>query len=172
MNLKNLDRAKLLSIAEAVQTLTENKRYNLLEHIYPDTGPYSRDKYATSLEFFRRGKKHRLRAFIAANRSGKSFTGATELCYHATGLYPEWWEGKRFKKGINSWVICESGGLWRDSLQQLLLGAPGDTGSGLLPKDTIVETRSMPGIPGAVGQIVIKHKSGTNSYIVVKTSRS
>lgn len=169
MDLEKLDRQKLLKLAESIQVLTENKRYDLLSTVYPDKGKYSRDKYPVSLEFFRRGKNHRIRAFIAANRSGKSFTGATELAYHATGRYPHWWEGRKFKKGINSWVVCESGQLWRDSLQQLLLGAPGDAGSGLIPKDAIVETRSMPGIPGAVGQIVVKHKSGHNSYIVVKT---
>lgn len=169
MNLENLDRAKLLSIAEAIQTLTENRRYNLLSTVYPDKGPYSRDKYPVSLEFFKRGTQHRIRAFIAGNRSGKSFTGATELAYHATGRYPDWWEGRRFKKAINSWVVCESGQLWRDSLQQLLLGAPGDVGSGLIPKDSIIDTRSMPGVPGAIGQIIVKHKSGGHSYIVVKT---
>lgn len=169
MDIEKLNRDKLLSLAQAIQTLTENRRYDLLSTVYPDKGMYSRDKYPVSLEFFRRGANHRIRAFIAANRSGKSFTGATELAYHATGRYPDWWEGRRFKKGINSWVVCESGQLWRDSLQQLLLGSPGDTGSGLLPKDSIVETRSMPGIPGAVGQIVVKHKKGGNSYIVVKT---
>lgn len=169
MNLETLDRAKLLSIAEAIRALTDNKKYNLLDHVYPDVGLYSRDKYPVSTEFFRRGKSHRIRAFIAANRSGKSFTGATELTYHATGKYPTWWEGKVFKKPINAWVVCESGQLWRDSLQQLLLGAPGDIGSGLISKEDIIDTRSMPGVPGAIGQIIIKHKSGGNSYIVVKT---
>lgn len=168
-NLENLDRGKLLTIAEAIKTLAENKKYNLLEQVYPDTGAYSRDKYPVSLEFFRRGLNHRIRAFIAANRSGKSFTGATELVYHATGRYPSWWEGRRFKKGINSWVVCESGQLWRDSLQLLLLGAMGDIGSGLIPKDAIADTKSMPGVPGSIGQIVIKHASGSNSIISVKT---
>lgn len=167
--IEKMDRTQLLTIAEAIQTLTKNKKYDLLSTVYPDKGKYSRDLYPVSTEFFKRGKSHRIRAFIAGNRSGKSFTGATELAYHVTGRYPHWWEGRRFKKAINTWVVCESGQLWRDSLQQLLCGAPGDVGSGLIPKDAILETRSMPGVPGSIGQIIVKHKRGGNSYIVVKT---
>ena len=39
------------------------------------------------------GKDHQERMICAGNRVGKTFSGAMETAYHATGLYPDWWEG-------------------------------------------------------------------------------
>jgi len=104
------------------------------------------------------------------NGSGKSFTVSTEDTYHMTGEYPDWWEGHRFKKAPKGWVICESGALWRGSMQEALLGKVGEeTGTGLIRKELIVDTKSMPGVPGAIGQILVKHKSGGVSSLTVKT---
>lgn len=167
-----MDRNKLLNIARAIQSFTEHKKYNLIDSIFPAEGPFSRDKYHKAMEFFKAGSSHRFRVLGGGNGSGKSFDGSVELTYHMTGEYPEWWEGKRFKKATKWWVICESGSLWRDSMQQSLLGSVGnELGTGLIRKDFLPEdgTKSMPGVPGAIGQIRTKHKSGGISSVTVKT---
>lgn len=165
-----MDRPKLLSIARAIQAFAEHKKYNLIDSIFPAEGPFSRDKYHKHVEFFAAGKKHRFRVLGGGNGSGKSFTGAAELTYHMTGEYPDWWPGHRFKKAIKVWVVCESGSLWRDSMQQALLGSVGEEqGTGLIRKELLYDTKSMPGVPGAIGQIQTKHKSGGISSVTVKT---
>jgi phage terminase large subunit-like protein len=165
-----LKRPQLLNIARAIQSFTEHKKFNLIDSVFPATGPFSRDKYHKALSFFAAGKNHRFRVLGGGNGSGKSFDGSYELALHMTGEYPEWWEGHKFKKAIKVWVICESGSLWRDSMQQTLLGSVGEEiGTGLIRKDLIHDTKSMPGVPGAIGQILTKHKSGGVSNVTVKT---
>jgi phage terminase large subunit-like protein len=165
-----VDRNKLLNIARAIQTFSEHKKFNLIDSVFPADGPFSRDKYGKYIQFFTAGYLHRFRVLGGGNGSGKSFTVSYELTLHMTGEYPDWWEGKRFKKAIKGWVVCESGSLWRDSMQQTLLGSVGEEeGTGLIRKELIHDTKSMPGVPGAIGQIQVKHKSGGVSSITVKT---
>lgn len=165
-----MDRNKLLDIARAVQAFTTHKKYNLIDSVFPDSGPFSREHYHKHIEFFKAGQNHKYRVLGGGNGSGKSFSGSYELALHMTGQYPEWWEGHRFKKAIKVWVICESGSLWRDSMQQSLLGAVGEEyGTGLIRKDLLSGTKSMPGVPGAIGQIQTKHVSGGISSVTVKT---
>ncbi len=170
MTNETTERNKLLNIARAIKSFTEHKKYNLIDSIFPDDGPFSRDKYHKHVNFFDAGATHRFRVLGGGNGSGKSFSGAAELTYHMTGEYPSWWKGHKFKKAIKSWVICESGSLWRDSMQASLLGSTGEEhGTGLIRKDMIDNTKSMPGVPGSIGQIYTKHVSGGVSSVTVKT---
>ena len=138
--------------------------------MFPDDGPFARSLYHKHIDYFEAGLNHRFRVLGGGNGSGKSFSGSYELALHMTGEYPTWWKGHRFTKAIKVWVICESGSLWRDSMQQVLLGSVGEeVGTGLLRKDVINDTKSMPGVPGAIGQIQTKHKSGGISSVTVKT---
>lgn len=164
------DRNKLLNIARAIQSFTEHKKYNLIDSVFPDEGSFARSLYHKHVDFFDAGLNHRFRVLGGGNGSGKSFSGSVELTYHMTGEYPAWWKGTRFKKAIKVWVICESGSLWRDSMQASLLGSPGEElGTGLIRKDMLHDTKSMPGVPGAIGQIQTKHKHGGVSSVTVKT---
>jgi len=166
----SLSRPQLLNIARAIQAFSEHKKYNLIDSVFPLEGPFSRDKYHKHWEFFKAGATHRFRVLGGGNGSGKSFSVSTELTYHMTGEYPEGWEGYRFKKAIKVWVICESGSLWRDSMQQALLGSAGEEfGTGLIRKELLHDTKSMPGVPGAIGQIMTKNKNGGVSSVTVKT---
>jgi phage terminase large subunit-like protein len=168
--MQTFDRSKLLNIARAVQAFSEHKQYNLIDSVFPESGNLARARYGKHLDFFAAGANHRFRVLGGGNGSGKSFSGAYELALHMTGEYPEWWTGHRFKKAIKCWVICESGSLWRDSMQQVLLGSVGEElGTGLIRKELLHDTKSMPGVPGAVGQIQTKHKKGGVSSVTVKT---
>lgn len=159
-----------MTLAKTVQTLKNKKKYNLIDFIFPDKGDFCRDNYAKHIAFIQAGAKHRFRVLSGGNGSGKSFTGAVELTYHLTGNYPSWYKGHKFKKAITCWIVAESGALYRDSLQAVLVGAKGEEhGTGLIPKENIKELKSLPGVPGALGQLHVKHKSGGVSSVVVKT---
>lgn len=102
---------------------------------------------------------------MAANRVGKSETGAFETACHLTGEYPPWWIGRRFHKAVSVIAAGETGKLVRDSMQFKLMGSISDIGSGFIPKDCILEKKPKSGIPDAFDMVYIKHKSGSTSVL-------
>ena len=85
---------------------------------------------------------------MAANRIGKSYCGSSELAFHLTGIYPEWWEGKVFKQPIVAWAGGVSNETTRDIVQFELLGSPDDPeafGSGTVPKNYIIKNGTQTG---------------------------
>jgi phage terminase large subunit-like protein len=132
---------------------------------------HKRSDYPMHLEFWAKGKEYHQRLFRAGNRVGKTVAGCIEVVYHTTGLYPEWWEGKRFDTCNDWWVVGVSQESVVDVLQPLLLGAVGAFGTGLLPKDSIdFETlKDAKKEKTPVGTIRVKHKNGTYSSISFKS---
>jgi len=160
------DQEELLSLLEEQ---ARRERYNQIDYIFPPTGPLRRELYPKHLEFFRKGKTHMQRGVVSANQTGKTTAGCTEDVYHASGEYPDWWEGMTYDRPVTIIIGADRGDTYRDSIQRKLLGQPGDAGSGLIRKSILVDTRPLQGTPGAIGQYFIKHKSGGNSQIVVRT---
>lgn len=142
---------------------------NQLATYYPDSGPLRRDLYPKHLEFFASGKDHRERAFLAGNRCGKSIAGAYEMAVHLTGLYPDWWEGRRFDHAISAWAAGDSGKTVRDVIQLLLLGRQGAYGTGMIPADRLVRVASRPGVPDAIELVHVRHESGGVSELGFKS---
>ena len=105
----------------------------------------------------------RERCFMAANQIGKSYAAANELALHLTGEYPDWWQGKRFDHPIAAWAAGVTGESTRDTLQRLLLGRPGQHGTGALPADRIIDTTSSRGVADAIDTVVVRHKYGTST---------
>lgn len=154
-------------------------KYNKFQIYYAEHGyqnsygdlVHSRYAYPKHVSFFDAGKDYPLRAFIAGNQTGKSLAGCYEDICHATGIYPSWWKGYRFTRPVTIWLCGDRGEAIRDSLQKKLLGDV-EQGTGLIPKDLLIKTSQMPGIPGGVGQYHIKHVSGGVSTIAVRTYQS
>lgn len=131
---------------------------------YPDTGPLRRDLYQRHMEFFRQGAVHAERLALCGNRVGKTEgMGAYEVALHLTGLYPPWWEGLRFKRPGDWWVAGSTGETTRDIVQQVLIGPPGELGTGMIPGACILRTRPKSGMPDAIGSVIVKHVSGGKS---------
>jgi phage terminase large subunit-like protein len=174
-DIKNLDLSKMSreQKLELFETLEERKRKKsrmFIDSFFPETGPLRRELYIPHMEFFEAGAYFRERAFMAANRSGKTITGATELVYHLTGSYPDWWKGKRFKGRIDAWAAGKSNETTRDILQEKLLGPMNAIGTGLIPGDMIVgEPRRKPGVPDAIASVQIKNVQGGISTLVFKS---
>ena len=61
--------------------------------------------YEKQRQFHDAGALHRERLFMAGNQLGKTTAGAMEATFHATGLYPDWWNGRRFLYRIQSSVV-------------------------------------------------------------------
>ena len=90
-----MDRETKIQLLKAVEEKDRRTKENKNKGFFPDEGEFARDKYPKHLEFFAAGAKYKERAFIAANRSGKTVAGAYEMVCHLTGNYPHWWEGRR-----------------------------------------------------------------------------
>ena len=156
-------------LIEALEIVANEEKYNKFKNMFPDTGPYRRELYPKHLKFFAAGSSYRERGFIAGNRVGKSEAGAYEMTCHLTGLYPDWWEGKRFVRPILAWAGGDTAATCRDIIQNKLLGSIGDFGSGMIPKDLIVETKTRRNVPDAIETIRVRHVSGGVSTVVLKT---
>ncbi len=116
-------------------TRTRNDKPELIfEPINPNEETWSRCKYTKHLDFFKAGKEFRQRAFISANRVGKTLGFGFELVQHLTGQYKDWWEGFRFQKHCDWWCCGVDAQATREVLQETLLGKVGEIGTGLIPK--------------------------------------
>lgn len=114
-------------------------------------------------------------AMIGANQSGKSTIGAYVLVMHLTGDYPSGWRSRRFEHPIDAWALGPTAQHVRDVLQRKIVGENIADPTGLIPLDAYDNrhgrraiTRSH-GLPDAVDQIRVKHKSGGTSLLTFKS---
>lgn len=141
-----------------------------LKKYYPDTGPLRRELYPKHLEFFKAGAIHRERLSLSANRVGKTEgLGGYETTLHLTGLYPDWWAGRRFAYPISAVASGTTGKTTRDIIQKKLLGPWGQFGTGLIPGPTLLRTTGKAGINDAIELAYIKHVSGGTSLLTLKS---
>mgnify|MGYP003653351539 CR=1 FL=1 len=94
---------------------------------------------------------------MCANRVGKTYTGCYMDAVHATGRYPDWWEGHRFTHAPLIWCLGYSGDKCRDLLQEALFGAysNGTFSGGLIDPSMIVDAIGG-AIPRLAQQVNIK----------------
>ena len=135
--------------------------------LFPDAGPFCRERYPKHLEFFAAGAQYKERLFMAANRVGKTVAGAFEATCHLTGRYPSWWVGKRFAQATDGWACGATSQTTRDIVQGVLLGKSGV--QGMIPVDAIGNTLAGRGIAGSIETVWVKHTSGANSKLGFKT---
>jgi phage terminase large subunit-like protein len=128
--------------------------------------------YPKQMEFYAAGAVHRERLLMAANRVGKTYSGAMEMAYHLTGLYPDWWPGRRFNRPIEAWAGSDTTETTRDTVQANLIGPPNDEsawGTGAIPASLIAATTRRQGVSGAIDTVLVDHVSGGTSYVGFKS---
>jgi len=137
---------------------------------------HARAKYGKHLEFFAAGSTYRERCFLAANRVGKTTAGGYELTCHLTGLYPKWWEGRRFTAPIRAWACGKTNETTRDIVQSALLGeiafADGRktvSGTGMVPGRLLGLPSWKQGVQDLIDTIKVKHVSGKWSMLGMKS---
>ena len=135
------------------------ERQNKLERYAP---------YAKQKEFHAASAKYSERLLRAGNQNGKTYAGAADMAYHLTGLYPDWWEGRRFDHPIMAWAGSDTGETTRDNPQRALFGIVGEMGTGAIPARLIEVAQPARGISGLLDYAKIKHVSGGVSTIRFK----
>ena len=128
--------------------------------------------YRKQIEFHNNGANFSERCLGAGNQLGKTYCGSMEASFHATGLYPDWWQGKKFSKPTVGWVCGVSGESIRDTTQKLLVGRIQDSdrvGTGSIPADYLLDMKKAMGIPDLLDHVKVKHVSGGTSLIFFKS---
>lgn len=160
------------AILEILEELERRERYNLLDTLFPEEGAFRRELYPKHLEFFRAGRIHRERLFMAGNRVGKTIGGGAELAYHLTGRYPDWWEGRRFDRPIQALAAGDTSQTTRDIIQHKLLGGLHGTdefGTGLIPGDTLGKPTPARGVANLYEEVMVRHVSGDWSRLKLRS---
>lgn len=151
---------------EAIRITSRNK----LESYYPEDGPLRRELYPKHAQFFAAGSEFRERCMLAGNRVGKTEgVGGYEMALHLTGRYPSWWIGRKFERPVRAWAAGDTAKTVRDIIQRKLLGAHGQHGTGLIPGDDLISTAPWAGVPDAVEMIYVRHLSGGESLLQLKS---
>jgi phage terminase large subunit-like protein len=193
MPLDGLDPEERIALCELLEQKERLSRQRLFFDIYPDEtvhAPdgsvaelwnelklYGRSLYPKHLEFFRAGAIYQERAAICGNRIGKTTgMGAFETTAHLTGLYPDWWEGRRFAKPVRWWAAGKTNETTRDIVQKALLGeneGSGPTkrlsGTGMVPGWLLDKPKWKQGSPDLVDTIKVKHATGDWSTLGLKS---
>ncbi len=160
------EKRELLTLIEQHQ---KYYKYNKKETFF-QTPKIRAEHYPKHVEFMQMGANKRSRLFCAANRVGKTVTGAYEITCHATGIYPDWWQGKKFNRPVTIWVAGESSISTRDVIQFELLGAYNDLGSGMIPKHLIADKpKTKSGVAECIDTVRVKNLFGGESSIIFKS---
>lgn len=141
---------------ELLQLLEEkDRRYK--QSVLSRYEPYPKQK-----EFHALGKDVSERCLMAGNQLGKTWAGAMEVTYHLTGLYPDWWEGKRFDRATIFWIAGVTGEVIRDTTQRLLVGRveTDSVGEGAIPGDKIIHLQKAMGTPNLLDHVKVRHVDG------------
>jgi phage terminase large subunit-like protein len=120
--------------------------------------PYSKQKI-----FHRNGASDSERLFMAGNQLGKTVAGGAEWAIHATGRYPDWWDGAVFKRPPLLWAGSVTGESTRDNPQRILVGSPPkeeEWGTGFIPGDALVDWDRAMGIPNLLDNVQVRWGGG------------
>jgi phage terminase large subunit-like protein len=150
-------------VLKILEEQAKSKRENKFKSFQP---------YAKQMEFCNATADHSEVVLQAGNQLGKSEIGSYMTTAFLTGVYPDWWKGRRFDRPTRGWACGESTVAVRDVSQRKLCGPPGDDsafGTGMIPKSLIIGKILGHGAGGAFDTIKVKHISGGTSELSFKS---
>jgi phage terminase large subunit-like protein len=162
------DIMEMIQLVEALEDLQKYKDTHKLEYYepYPFQKAFHHAK-SGQLEMspfdLKSGALAVQKALMAANQVGKTFSAACEITFHATGNYPDWWEGIRFEHPVQILVAGHRNESVRDVCQMELFGDPFNEqalGTGTVPIDCIGKVTRKAGVPNAYSAVMVKHITG------------
>lgn len=172
----NLDKETIDAMLAPILADEERAMFNKFRDVFPDDGPFNRNLYPRHMEHFAAGKDFMERCFMAANRVGKTVAGAWEVASHLTGIYREWWPGRRFTRPISAWAAGDTNETTRDIIQKELFGKvtwidnlKTFDGSGYVPRENIGKPTWKTGIPDLADIVPVRHRSGKWSMLGLKS---
>lgn len=142
---------QLAEMEKLVAEKRERETYSRIDFLRP---------YPWQYKFLESSQENAQTLLMAANRVGKTYIGAANISYHATGLYPSWWKGHKWDTPITCWAAGVSSESTKDILQNELMGPPDDPsmkGAGTLPKHCLGESTRKAQVPNALQSILVKH---------------
>ena len=159
-NLAHMNFEARQHLEELVLNIAEDMFYNQLKYFRP---------FEHQRRFFVTGSAPR-RGILAANRIGKTVSTCYEAAMHLTGIYPDWWEGRRFDHPVNIMVAGEGWSQVALVLQNELLGTNDvkiqhQLGTGAIPRANIVMDTMRNDGANCIG-CEVRHRSGLNSYLL------
>jgi phage terminase large subunit-like protein len=157
MNVRDLPQDQLEALHEEVRGEVDKER---LHHYQPN----KKQKV-----FHEAGARHKERGFMAGNQLGKTLGGGAEVAMHLTGMYPDWWNGKRFDHANTWWVGSETAEATRDNAQRILFGRWNRLGTGMIPADCIKGINRRSGTPEAIAIAEVMHVTGKTSVVIFKS---
>ena len=105
---------------------------------------------------------------IYHHNSGKTHAVCYEATLHLLGRYPKWWIGRRFDRPVTVWFAGEDAKAVRESMQEKLLGRPGNYGTGMVPGDLLSDVRPRAGVADTIDLFNVLHATGKKSRAVFK----
>jgi len=167
--LGRLPEAQRVEILTSLEALDRIRETNLILRMFPETGPFSRDRYAKHIELYELGLAFQFRCLLGGNGVGKTQCAGIEMVYHLTGDYPEWWPGYRFNRPIKALAAGDTKETVRDIIQMKLMGPEGEHGTGLIPASRIGKVVVRQNGNGAIDFVKVKHCSGKWSTLYFKS---
>lgn len=160
MNLASLSLPEKQELERLLLEKDRRARHNKLATYQP---------YPKQAQFHALGSRIRERLLMAANQVGKTWSAGFEVAMHVTGIYPDWWEGRRWDRPVTVWVASETMEVSRDAAQRILLGRASDRGTGAIPGDRLEMIAPYPNVRDAATMVKVKHVSGGTSQINFKS---
>jgi len=146
---------------ELLEAMAYHKKYNKLA--FYDPYPFQREFH--SAKGLNSDEVASQVALICANQVGKTTAGAAEAAYHATGEYPDWWEGVRYTCPVTILCCGVSNDSTKRIIQMELLGGikgTSDWGTGMIPLKNLGEPTRKAGVPDAYESVLVKGKYGVS----------
>lgn len=143
---------------------------NPLDHVEIDGSPrFCRKGYHKHIVWMHAGSAYPERLFLAANQIGKTEAAAFEVTCHLTGLYPHWWEGKRFPKATEWWLAGDTMLSTRNVLQVAMMGkiegVETETWTGMLPDHLVHDyTRKSGGVSLCIDKVWVRHHDADGEF--------
>ena len=154
---------------ELIEALTKSKEVKNLHKWFRKGSGLGFKDLPKHNAFFKAGVRYAERYISAANRVGKTISGAYETAVHATGLYPDDWEGRKWDRPVRGWAVGSTKETTRDILQKELIGSVEEPGSGMIPPELILKVVNRPNSGGAIDYVLVKHVSGGSSLLGFKS---
>lgn len=159
-----------LALLRALEAEKIKRSREKFYRMYPATGQYPRSGYPKHMEVIRLSKTKPYIAFLGGNGVGKTELACYIATCHATGLYPDWWDGWKLTKPSPGAVIIMAGENWGDTrktVQLKLLGSDQAIGTGILPGALFSLGPKVSG-SDAYSNVLVKHVSGATTTIQFK----
>jgi phage terminase large subunit-like protein len=161
----NLDIEELqdLDLDQLLEAEAEWLRYNQLEQIYSEDGPFGISKYAKHREIFEATAKYDHVCAMGGNGTGKTYgIGGYLTTLHLTGLYPRWWKGLRFPYPIKARACGDTRQTMREVIQPVLFGDFAEKGeefygTGLIPRHLLLKRKIVSNTNGLIDYAAIRH---------------